>query len=337
MDASLIIGVDGGGTHSRLVAVLADGTVLGIGIGEGLNYNAIGMASARARLKDAVDNLLAKIGRTEYDGLSLGLSALDARADGVTTASFAGDVFPPGKLLLDSDAYAALIGGLLGKPGVIVISGTGAMVLGLDENKKEHVIGGWGYKLDEPGGGYGVAIEGLKAALMSLEQIGPDTELGRCTLDFFGVDDARGLVNALYEEGREPSAIAKFARIVDQQAEAGDSVSIEIVSEQMAILARMTGKVLERCPRQLCLYGGMFEHSGQMRRLFLQKLSSICADIELHEIELPPELGAVLMYMMGHGTLNDEIVTRMKHTWDGLTSTTHVLTTKRHEKVRKFL
>ncbi|MGI5923774.1 MAG: BadF/BadG/BcrA/BcrD ATPase family protein [Lentisphaeria bacterium] len=316
MNTSLIIGVDGGGTHSKLVAVLADGTVLGVGNGEGLNYNAIGMASARARLKHAVDKLLEKIGRADYDGLSLGLSALDARADSATAAGFAGDIFPPGKLLLDSDACAALIGALLGKPGVIVISGTGAMILGLDENMKEHVIGGWGYKLDEPGGGYGLAIAGLKAALMNLEQIGPDTELARCALDFFSVDDARGLINALYEEGCEPAAIAKFARVVDQQAEAGDSVSMELATEQMAILAKMTGKILERCPQRLCLYGGMFEHSGQMRRLFLQELSSLCADVELHEMELPPELGAVLMYMMEHGTLNDEIVTRMKHTWE---------------------
>lgn len=320
MNTSLIIGVDAGGTHSKLVAVLADGTVLGTGVCEGLNYNAIGVAQARTRLRLAVDELLAKIDRTDYDGLSLGLSALDARGDGATTASFAGDVFPPSKLLLDSDAYAALIGGLLGKPGVIAISGTGAMVLGLDENKKQHVIGGWGYKLDEPGGGYGVAIEGLKAALMSLEQIGPDTELGRSALDFLGVDDARGLINALYEEGREPADIAKFARVVDRLAEAGDSVSMEIAAGQMAILARMTGKVLERCPHRLCLHGGMFEHSAQMRRLFLQELSSLCADIEVHEMELPPELGAVLMHMMEHGTLTDEIVTRMKHTWERRTT-----------------
>ena len=320
MNSSLIIGVDGGGTHSRLVAVLGDGTVLGAGNGEGLNYYAIGMASARTRLKQAVDKLLAKIGRTDYDGLSLGLAAQDFRADDATVASFAGDVFPPDKLLLDCDAYVALIGGLLGKPGVVVISGTGAIIIGLDENRKQHIIGGWGYKLDEPGGGYGLAIEGLKAALMSLEQIGPDTELGRCALDFFGVDDARGLINALYEEGRKPADIAKFARIVDQQAEAGDSVSKEIVSEQMTILARMTGKALERCPRHVCLYGGMFEHSGQMRRLFLQKLSSICTDVEVHEMELPPELGAVLMYMMERGTLNDEIIARMKHTWEHRTT-----------------
>lgn len=320
MNTSLIIGVDAGGTHGKLVAVLADGTVLDTGVCEGLNYNAIGMAQARARLKLAVDKLLAKIGCTDYDGLSLGLSALDARADDATTASFAGDVFPTSKLLLDSDAYAALIGGLLGKSGVIAISGTGAMVLGLDENKKQHVIGGWGYKLDEPGGGYGVAIEGLKAALMCLEQIGPDTELGRCALDFLGVGDARGLINALYEEGREPAGIAKFARVVDRLAEAGDSISMEIAAGQMAILARMTGKVLERCPHRLCLHGGMFEHSGQMRRLFLQELSSLCADIEMHEMELPPELGAVLMHMMEHGTLTDEIVTRMKHTWERRTT-----------------
>ncbi len=106
MNASLIIGVDGGGTHSRLVAVLGDGTVLGVGNGEGLNYYAIGMASARTRLKHAVDKLLAKIGRTDYDGLSLGLSAQDSRADAVVTASFAGDVFPPDKLLRSASRTA---------------------------------------------------------------------------------------------------------------------------------------------------------------------------------------------------------------------------------------
>ncbi len=315
MQLPVIIGIDGGGTSCKLVAVQTDGTVLGTCKGKGVNYNAIGMQLARERLKEAVDALLAQIGGRELLGIALGSSALDARADDALVRSFAGELFSPEKLLLDSDVYVALVGARTGKPGVMTISGTGSMVVGLDTTHNVHVLGGWGYKLDEPGGGYGIAIEGLKAAFMALEKIEPDTPLAQAALDFFKADDSRQLITVLYDEKCEPADIARFAGVVLKNAEAGDAVSTSIMESQMEILAKMTAKVLEYCPHQICLYGGVFDNSPTAANCFQSILQNLVPDIQFAGMELPPELGAVLMFLQDRGTLDNTIIETMKSTW----------------------
>lgn len=315
MQLPVIIGVDGGGTSCKLVAVQTDGTVLGTCKGKGVNYNAIGMQLARERLKEAVDALLAQIGGRELLGVALGSSALDARADEALVRAFAGELFSPEKLLLDSDVYVALVGAYTGKPGVMTISGTGSMVVGLDTANSVHVLGGWGYKLDEPGGGYGIAIEGLKAAFMALEKIGPDTALAQAALDFFKAPDSRQLITVLYDEKCEPADIARFAGVVLKTAEVGDATSTAIMENQMEILAKMTAKVLESCPHQVCLYGGVFDHSPAASNCFKPRLQAIVPDVQFAGMELPPELGAVLMFLQDRNALDNAIIETMKSTW----------------------
>lgn len=315
MQLPVIIGVDGGGTSCKLVAVQTDGTVLGTCKGKGVNYNAIGMQLARERLKEAVDALLAQIGGRELLGVALGSSALDARADEALVCAFAGELFSPEKLLLDSDVYVALVGAYTGKPGVMTISGTGSMVVGLDTANSVHVLGGWGYKLDEPGGGYGIAIEGLKAAFMALEKIGPDTALAQAALDFFKAPDSRQLITVLYDEKCEPADIARFAGVVLKTAEAGDATSTAIMENQMEILAKMTAKVLDSCPHQVCLYGGVFDHSPATAACFKHTLQTLVPDVQFAGMELPPELGAVLMFLQDRNALDNAIIETMKSTW----------------------
>lgn len=309
---SLIIGVDGGGTHTQLVAVNETGQVLGYGKGDGINYNAVGMPVARKRLRDAVDSLLAKLAVSDYDALCVGSSALDNRADAQLTKEFAGDLFDSGKLLMDSDVYVALMGARLGKPGVMTISGTGSMVVGTDEKGDVYVAGGWGYKLDEPGGAYGIALEGIKAAFMDADGIGSSTTITAAALDFFHASDVRGLIPVLYDEKCEPADIAKFARIIIERAEDGDIIAQDICKSQMDILAKTTAAILKKCPPYVCLYGGMFGKSNYIRGIYSNALLKISPNAQFCDIQLPPEFGAVIMYMLEKGILTDDATMAMK-------------------------
>ena len=49
---------------------------------------------------------------------------------------------------------------LLKQQGVIVISGTGAIVYGINANGDEARASGWGYLLGDEGSGYDIAIKG---------------------------------------------------------------------------------------------------------------------------------------------------------------------------------
>ncbi len=311
---SLLVGVDGGGTSSKYVAVQQDGTVVAVLEGEGLNYNFIGMEKARKRLYTMINALLNKAGASDYEVACVGLSALDEKADKQTLQSFCGSIIPSNKLRLNSDVHAALIGSQAGEPNVMVVSGTGSMVAGLDADGQIHICGGWGYRLDDPASAYGVSIEGLKAALMHAEEIGEHTELYKESLDYFGVKNARKLIAALYTDALDVVEMAGFGHRVIHCAREGDKVATGIIEKQYAFLAKQTAQVMNQSPKTFSLYGGMFEHNEWIRSYFITQLRKIIPNVECVEMKLPPPLGAVIAFLKEQNKLTNDIVEQMRRT-----------------------
>ena len=134
MSRGLLIGIDGGGTHSSAVAVWPDGRIAAVAREGGMNFHNDGVDAVRRRLENVVGALCAGAG-APAERICAGLSALDGPADRETLAVFASDTWPAGTLDLQSDAYIALMGCTLGSPGMIVICGTGSMLLLLDREE----------------------------------------------------------------------------------------------------------------------------------------------------------------------------------------------------------
>ncbi len=59
------------------------------------------------------------------------------------------------KIIINNDAYISLVGAHGQEKGIITISGTGSISLGIDGNGKLHRTGGWGgHILGDEGSGY---------------------------------------------------------------------------------------------------------------------------------------------------------------------------------------
>ncbi len=318
MKNGLIIGVDGGGTHSRLIAVRTDGTVVAAGTGGGVNYNAISMKIARERLYDAVCALLTQAQETEYEAISLGMSALDGPADEQLINAFAADRFDPERLEMDSDVYMALIGATMGAPGVMVVSGTGAMIVVLDHEGRIHSSAGWGYRLGDPGSAYGVAIQGIQAVMAVWEGNGTPTAMTDSALNFFHADGKRELLEKIYAPDCEPSRIAQFAREVLSQALRGDATAKHVVDKNVEYLAVQTARMLQHCPEKkvVNLYGGMFEHNEWIRKAFYNRMTELVPGASVAMLKYPPELGAVVSRLKRTGRLSESVIRRLKETWE---------------------
>lgn len=55
------------------------------------------------------------------------------------------------------------------KHGIIVISGTGAIVYGITQQGERHRIGGWGHILGDPGSGYEIGLHTLQTVMKSYD------------------------------------------------------------------------------------------------------------------------------------------------------------------------
>ena len=312
----VLVGIDGGGTHSTAVAAYPDGRIAAVAKGGGANFHNIGVEAVRRHLEEMVDALCQQCG-CEAEEICVGMSALDAPADEATHELFAAGTLGRGQLDLQSDVYIALMGFTLGKPGVIVICGTGSMLLMLDHEGRQHAAGGWGYLLGDAGSGYTLAREGLLAVIDASEGTGANTPLVEDALRFFGAKTPRGLIDRVYAPETTPDKLAGFARCVLTRAEGGDDVALGILERNMARLARSAAQLIAADPQagRVGLYGGIFVHSPLARTLFAKTLHSLAPDAVICPLEYPPELGALIHLLRKRGMLTADVLARMQSTY----------------------
>ncbi|MBR2942140.1 MAG: hypothetical protein IKB82_01955 [Clostridia bacterium] len=319
MKEGLLIGIDGGGTHSTAVAARQDGQVVAIAHEDGLNYHNIGVEPVLRRMENMARALCASAG-SPFDAVCVGMSALDAPADDATLSLFTGGFFSREQLDLQSDAYIALMGFTRGDPGMIVICGTGSMLLLSDHSGAQHVSGGWGYLLGDAGSGYTLAREGIIAAIDAQEGLASPTALAAHACAYFDVPSLRQIIDRVYAPGFTPDRLAGFARHVLAEAARGDDAANGILHRNMQRLARQAASLMHASSgtRRIGLYGGIFAHSPLARALFSDTLLALCPQAEICSLEYPPELGAIIHLMKQRGTLNEESLLRLKQSYEEL-------------------
>jgi len=314
MGNGIILGVDGGGTHSTAIAVDQSGRVLAKVKGESLNYHNIGIRTARSNLKKTVDDLLCQSGYQEYLHLVVGLSALDSLADRKMTRDFAGDLFNPDRLTLESDAYAALMGVTLGEAGAIVICGTGSMILLVDREGKEHVRGGWGTTLGDACSSYALALGGMRASIAAQEGYGKETRLVQAVLDHFDIRHLRDLINIVYNPQCTPAVLAGFAPQVLSLAKDGDEVAGEILRREADVLITQASSLLQAHPdvNVVGIHGGIFQHNPWVGEKFSSRLQATTPNVHVIWPEYPPEVGAVMYAFKQKGKLTSNLLKTIK-------------------------
>ncbi len=159
-----LIGVDGGGTNTRLSVSDANGNEL-VRASGGPSALGQGIAPAWAAILDTLHTAFRKLGKEvpPYDRCSIGMGL-----SGVHNAQWAKAFLEQdpgfGVLALDNDAYTTLLGAHAGEPGVIVALGTGSVGEALLPDGKRIEAGGWGFPSGDEASG---AWLGLSAAQLT--------------------------------------------------------------------------------------------------------------------------------------------------------------------------
>jgi len=198
-----LIGVDGGGTGTRVRLASADGTELAQASG-GPSGLSLGIGSAWKSIGDAVAQAFAAVAVTQP---ALGSVAIGLGLAGVHNKEWAAQFVAanPGyaAITLENDGFSTLMGAHQGKPGTIVAIGTGSVGQALLPSGQQLEVGGWGFPAgDEASGGW----MGLRA-INHIEKVID----GRCENSAF----AQAVINAC---GGERNAIQVWLAKATQTA-----------------------------------------------------------------------------------------------------------------------
>ncbi|WP_199153332.1 BadF/BadG/BcrA/BcrD ATPase family protein [Chromobacterium sp. ASV23] len=206
-----LIGVDGGGTGTRLRIESPDGRPLTQAEGPGSSL-AQGIEPAWRTVLALLERAFGEIGKVlpPYAdcAIGLGLSGANnpewARQFRLRAPDFA-------RLELATDGYTTLLGAHGGQPGVIVALGTGSVGEALYPDGSHREVGGWGYPSGDEASGAWLGQRAAQLTQMALDGRYTHTPLTRAVLEFVG-----GNWQAMMRWNSEanPARVAQLAPLV---------------------------------------------------------------------------------------------------------------------------
>ncbi|MEJ7847065.1 MAG: BadF/BadG/BcrA/BcrD ATPase family protein [Pyrinomonadaceae bacterium] len=244
----LYLGVDGGGTKTHIIIINSASEVKSEGFAGPSNPLRVGVETAVANIvkatNEACDN--AGISRGDIAAATLGLAGV-RRTDlkQRVRESFINRL-RIGKVEVVTDAEIALYGTTLGKPGLVVIAGTGSICLGKNASGELAISGGWGPLAGDEGGGVGIAQKALHTIAKASDGRGIPTLLTERASDYFRASGPENLIVAIYSPLVDNQRIAGFARLVVETAREGDKIAIEILEDAGYELGLAACAVIEK-------------------------------------------------------------------------------------------
>jgi len=310
-----VIGVDGGGTKTEFVLLDFSSNVLGRSRGGSTNYQVIGGDNLKKELLDAFTMLMrtTNISSNKIDQIFLGLAGAGRKSDQEEIISLFSDTDFAGKIAVDSDAMVALAGAFGTGPGIIIVSGTGAICFGKSNEGKIFRSGGWGYLLGDEGSGYFIGREAIIAALKDLDGRAEKTNLRNCLENHFNLSSIDQIIPQIYQNKVDRIAIADIAPIVFEQANQGDSIAEEIIrrtGKELGILARAVAQRLnfENDELKVALTGSIFKQKDMLINEISKELYEISWNIEISEPMFEPQYGAALLALQKSGIEINEML-----------------------------
>lgn len=225
-----VLGIDAGGT--KTVCQLADGQgeVLAEARRGGANLQAVGELEVEKVLHDVMEEAIGDLD-VRPAAICLGVAGVDRPDDARVMREIMKRIGYKSRVLIVNDALVALEAGAPGRPGVVLVAGTGSIAYGRNAQNQSARAGGWGYVLGDEGSGYWIGRAALRAVLREADRRGTATQLTGLLLHYYGVPRAQDLIAQVYQGALRPAAIASLAQCVQGAFNNGDAVAIGILRE----------------------------------------------------------------------------------------------------------
>lgn len=278
----LIIAIDAGGTKTDCVIGTTEGEILAKLVSGPANYQLVGadgVVQVIRELLHAVDGYWPHE-KHGFEVMWIGIAGVDRPGEREQVGTALRNVGTAKKVVVDNDAIIALAGGTMGKPGIVVIAGTGSIAFGVNEEGKRARSGGWGYVLGDEGSAYYIGLKALNSVTRAEDGRGQPTLLSQAIFDHFSIDSVDGLVRLAYIDG--------FDRID--------------VADLSVIVAKALG--MEGVAFPCVTAGGVFKSGSKVTNALMRELAKVAPMSELVEPEFPPVAGA---YFLGIRDLGHDI------------------------------
>jgi len=294
----LLLGIDGGGSHTRVAIADASGAVLGTGRAGSSNHQSVGFVAATRALHEAIAaaRIDAKLDpQTRFDAACFGLAGAGRPDDQMRFTAWAAEHGIASDVRCVSDAEIILAAGTPDRWGVALISGTGSLCWARSPDGSSVRVGGWGYLLGDEGSGYDLAVRALRLAAQTADGRAAAHSLLAAVLEYWGLDQPIQLIGYVYHSDLTRAAIAEVGELVLHLAEAGDTHAVGLTERAAGELADMVAVAVGRLGLEappVALAGGMFATSMLLRAALLSRLPTRLGSVTYVD---QPVVGAITL------------------------------------------
>lgn len=239
-------GLDGGGSKTALCCMDAGGSVVWRDSFGQLNINGMD----RLAVGETLAGVAACIAELQNRGAccagmtiaTAGVSNPDCHSvieAGLRAAGY------QGPFNLRGDHEAALRGAV-GEVGLVLIAGTGSICFGRNAQGQTARAGGWGYLLDDEGGGYALGRDILKAVLRALDGRANPTAMAAAVYRQFSAKEPEDLIRVAYDPILGKASIAGLAPLLQEAVDKGDAAAAGIAENAALQLSALCAAVVDK-------------------------------------------------------------------------------------------
>jgi len=280
-----LIGVDCGGTHIVGQTWISDTTAqpyqeATAGPGNVL----LDFDGAMQNLTSVLDQLVNPLPVDQIEHILIGIAGIETAG---LTEQIQQIITQRYHITIDviSDAKLALLNGLSGEDGALVIAGTGSVVYGR-QNGKFLRVGGWGAVLGDEGSAYDIARRALKQVLTQVDA-GQTSQLTPAILKQLQAPDIAAAVKQFYAQNRQTNA--KLALPIAELATRDDPEAVMILTTATQSLAEQIMTIYQRFtdpkPTKVALSGSVLQKNPIVRTAIIDAVQRELPKIKFINID----------------------------------------------------
>lgn len=303
--SSLFVGVDGGGTRTRVMIVDEHGAEIATAEGPGSAIRPGEASRSAATIREAVQRARAGLTDRPVRSLCIGVAGAGREEERDTLQAALDADGMAGSVVVITDAEIAIEDAFGAGPGVLLTAGTGSIAYGKGPTGVMARCGGWGPVIGDEGGGAWIGRRALGVAAASADGREPESTLGDAIIAALSLESIEQLIP--WASSATPADFGALAPVVLEVAATGDLRANSLVTlavEELAIHVRTLARRLftdERAAFRLAMHGGLLAPKSLLRKRLEQRLKSIAPGATLLTERVIPERGAARFAMREAG------------------------------------
>ncbi|HZB89454.1 MAG TPA: BadF/BadG/BcrA/BcrD ATPase family protein [Terracidiphilus sp.] len=297
---SVVLGIDGGGTHTR-ATIVAEGRQVAFAESGSIKRLRVGAEAAEANLRAVLNDVFAQA------GVKAGIKAVDAATVGVASAALPGVAewitavfrdFGITRSEVVGDEVIALDAAFKGGPGILQIAGTGSNCVGRAPDGSRENAGGWSSRLGDEGSGYWIGLHAIRRGLNAYDREQP-TRVLETVGRIWGTHSLDELVSV--GDGTPSPDFAALAPAISRLAEEGDAVAAAVLAQAAKDLTNFVLLVRDKLRRKhnlteevpVAWIGSVIGKSRLVREPFFASLNAVAPQMRVTQTEVVGIEGAV--------------------------------------------